>query len=131
MTSVVYSEIVTGHGQPGETQIKAAIKKGKLQAIADAWTEPKFPGLDEGEASTLRAAMNLKRPTLILMDDRAGRATARELGYPVTGTAGIILAAKRRKLIPAVKPVFQKLLRQDFRISPELIRAVLIEAKER
>ena len=64
------------------------------------------------------------------MDEKAGRAIARELGFAVTGTAGIILAAKRRRLIPAARPVFEQLLENDFRLSAELIRAVLAEAEE-
>lgn len=102
----------------------------RMVQSALAGEEPVFAELDEGEASTLRAAVNLRRPCLILMDEKAGRAIAQELGFAVTGTAGIILAAKRRRLIPAARPVFEQLLENDFRLSAELIRAVLTESGE-
>lgn len=131
LTAAVHDEVVPGGGRPGEREIAAAIRRGWLKLVQEQWTEPVFAELDEGEASTLRAAVNLRRPCLILMDERAGRAVARELGFAVTGTAGIILAAKRRRLIPAARPVFEQLLENDFRLSADLIRAVLDEAGEK
>jgi len=131
LTAAVQDEVAPGSDRPGEREIAAAIRRGWLKVIQEEWTEPAFAELDEGEASTLRAAVNLRRPCLILMDEKAGRAVARELGFAVTGTAGVILAAKRRQLIPAVRPIFEQLLENDFRLSAELIRAVLDEAGEK
>jgi len=131
LTAAVQGEIAPGSNRPGEREIASAIRRGWLKVMGDEWAEPAFAELDEGEASTLRAAVNLRRPCLILMDEKAGRAVARELGFAVTGTACIILAAKRRRLIPAVRPVFEQLLENDFRLSAELIRAVLDEAGEK
>ena len=54
---------------------------------------------------------------LLLIDEWTGRAVARELGFPVASTVGIIVAVRRRTLIPAVRPVFEQLLDRDFRIS--------------
>ncbi len=130
LTAAVQGEVAPGSARPGEREIAAALRRGWLKVIREEWTEPAFAELDAGEASTLRAAVSLRRPCLILMDEKAGRAVARELGFAVTGTAGIILAAKRRRLIPAVRPVFEQLLENDFRLSAELIRAVLAEAEE-
>ncbi len=131
LTAAVQGEVAPGSDRPGEREITAAIRRRWLKVIQEEWIEPAFTELDEGEASTLRAAVNLRRPCLILMDEKAGRAVARELGFAVTGTAGIILAAKRRRLIPAVRPVFEQLLEKDFRLSAELIRVVLAEAGEK
>lgn len=130
LTAAVLDEVAPGGERPGEREIAAAMKRGWLKVMPDEWQEPAFVELDAGEASTLRAAVNLRRPCLILMDEKAGRAIARELGFAVTGTAGIILAAKRRRLIPAARPVFERLLENDFRLSAELVRAVLDEAGE-
>lgn len=130
LTATVHGEVVPGSDRPGAREIAAAIRRGWLKIIQEQWAEPAFAELDEGEASTLCAAVNLRRPCLIVMDEKAGRAIARELGFAVTGTAGIILAAKRRRLIPAARPVFEQLLGKEFRLSAELIRAVLDEAGE-
>ncbi len=131
LTVTVLGEVAPGQGRPGETEITAAIRRRWLTAVEAPWIEPAFAEIDEGEASTLRAAIHSKRPCLILMDERAGRAVARELGFAVTGTAGIILAAKQHNLIPAVRPVFEALLEKDFRLSVELIRTVLDQAGEK
>lgn len=130
LTRIDLGEVVPGAGRVGESEIARAIEREWLRVIEDAWSSPQFPELDEGEASVLRAAVNLGAPTLLLIDECAGRALARELGFAVTGTVGIIVAARRRALIPAARPVFERLLERDFRISAGLIRAALAECGE-
>lgn len=130
LSSIVRDEILTGSGLPGEKDIATAIRRGSLRVVEDRYAEPPFAGLDPGEASTLRLAVNVKRPALVLMDEQAGRAQAAQLGVAVTGTAGIILAARQRGLIPSARAVFDSLLQTDFRISADLIAAVLRGAGE-
>ena len=78
----------------------------------------------------LYAAVRLGPTSLVLLDDAAARAEARALGITVTGTAGILLAARRRKLIASVRPRFEKLIASGFRMSPGVIKAILDEAGE-
>jgi predicted nucleic acid-binding protein len=130
LSSIVRDEVLTGAGLPGEKDIATAMRRGSLRVVEDRYAEPPFAGLDPGEASTLRWAVNVKRPALVLMDERAGRAQAAQLGVAVTGTAGIILAARQRGLIPSARVVFDRLLQIDFRISADLIAAVLRGAGE-
>ena len=63
--------------------------------------------------------------TLLLMDERAGRATAMEYGLQVAGTAAVIGMARQRGLIPSARAVFAKLHASDFRISVAVIATVL------
>lgn len=130
LTNVVLAEVMPGEGRIGEGEIGRAIEERWLEVIEDKWPTPQFPELDEGEASVLRAAVNLGGSSLPLIDERAGRAVARELGFAVSGTVGVIVAAKRHSLIPAARPVFERLLARDLRISAELIRAALAECGE-
>ncbi len=58
ITDVVKSEVLVGGTKPGQAAIAAAIKAKRIRVIADRWPEPKLPELDEGEASTLRAAIH-------------------------------------------------------------------------
>jgi predicted nucleic acid-binding protein len=51
-------------------------------------------------------------------------------GFRLTGTAGILLRAKKKGLIPALKPVINKLLDLDFRLKPELVKEILALAGE-
>jgi len=64
-------------------------------------------------------------PTLLLMDERAGRALASEHGLRVAGTAAVIGMAKSRGLVPSAREVFARLHASDFRISPTVIETVL------
>jgi predicted nucleic acid-binding protein len=62
---------------------------------------------------------------LLLIDERAGRAVAQELGITVAGTAAVIGMAHQRGLISSARDVFAALHASDFRIAPAVIQAVL------
>lgn len=130
ITDVVRSEVLEGGAKPGQAAIAKAIQAKQIRVIADEWSEPKLVHLDEGEASILRAAIHLSAPCLVLIDERAGRAIARQLGIPHTGTVGLILQAKRRSLVPSARTIFEQLLEKDFRIAPDMIREALAQAGE-
>ena len=61
----------------------------------------------------------------MLIDERAGRAIANELGIQVAGTSAVIGFAKRNGLIESAKACFERLHESDFRISKEVIQTVL------
>ena len=46
----------------------------------------------------------------ILLDDDPARKLAVQLGLPVIGTAGVLVLAKERQLIPAVRPCLDALI---------------------
>ena len=49
----------------------------------------------------------------------------------MTGTAGIIVEARRAGLIPAAGPVFARLAEEGFRLGDELLQAILAELGEK
>jgi predicted nucleic acid-binding protein len=130
ITEVVKSEVLVDGTKPGEAAIASAIDAGWIGIIRDAWPDPQFPELDEGEASTLRAAVQVGVPCLVLIDERLGRTVARELGIAVAGTVGLVVQAKRRGLVPSAKILFEQLLEQGFRVSADMIREALVLAEE-
>jgi predicted nucleic acid-binding protein len=130
ITDVVQSEILAGGDRRGQTAIAAAIRARRIRAIIDRWAEPRLLDLDEGEASTLRAAIHQSVPCLVLIDERAGRAVAKELGVAHVGTVGLIVQAKKRGFVPAARALFERLFAQDFRVSAELINEALAQAGE-
>jgi len=68
---------------------------------------------------------------LLLMDERMGREVARHLGLTVTGLIGILVEAKHRRLIPAIKPWLDALRDQaGFRVRQTLYDQVLQDAGE-
>jgi hypothetical protein len=48
----------------------------------------------------------------------------------VIGTLGVLLAAKRKGLVPAVRPLVEALLEKNFWISPQLGQRALAEVGE-
>jgi uncharacterized protein len=131
-TEIVLSEVAPGGDQPlpGKMEILEAVRAKWLTPLNRDWDEPAFPFLDPGEASVLRAASNLHGPRLLLIDDLPARAAAKSLGFAVTGTAGILVNAKQRGMLPHVRPVLEQLHANGFRLSAELIKAVIVEAGE-
>ena len=85
--------------------------------------------MDIGEAETIVLAAEIKADW-VLMDEKKGRRKLSQIGIPKIGTVGILLEAKRRGLIPSVKPELEKLHRQGFSISQFVIASVLKQAGE-
>jgi predicted nucleic acid-binding protein len=78
----------------------------------------------------LRAALHYGEGALVIIDDLAARRIAAERGIPFTGTAGVVVEAKRAGLIKAVRPMLERLAEIGFRLSPELVEAILHEVGE-
>jgi predicted nucleic acid-binding protein len=85
--------------------------------------------IDPGEASAIALAAETKDSVLIL-DDLRARKVAISLGITITGTLGVIAAAKKRGIIPAARPLFEQIRATDFRISDNFLAAILAELGE-
>lgn len=85
--------------------------------------------LGPGESEAMSLAIELQA-RLVILDDRPARRLAQALHLPVIGTIGILLAAKRRNLLSAVRPSLDALLHHEFRISQRLYEQVLVDANE-
>jgi len=73
-----------------------------------------------GEASAIALAMEQDNP-LLLLDDLKARKLAVKLNLKFTGVLGVIHKAKQLGLINAIRPLIEKLLQTDFRISENVI----------
>lgn len=58
--------------------------------------------LGRGEAEAIALALEYPE-ALLLLDDRAARRAAESLGVPVTGTAGVLVRARREQYIESVR----------------------------
>lgn len=124
----VQREVLPGLKARGETEIASAIKSKALCVWKKSIPMPtaNMGDLDEGETDCIRLALSEGAGnTIILMDERAGRAMANELGIQVAGTAAVIGFAKRHGLIESAKASFERLHSSDFRISVDVIQTVL------
>lgn len=130
MPEEVRKEVLPDSGFRGEQAIRDAMESGWLRLWSQPVADLPLPELDEGEAACIRIAMDHAGESLVLMDERAGRATALEMGLQVAGTAAIIGMAKTRGLVGSARGVFAALHQSDFRISAEVIRTVLARVGE-
>lgn len=85
--------------------------------------------LGAGEREAISLALELGGQWIIL-DDLPARRLAEALGLSVTGTLGVLVYAKRRGLLPAVRPWFDMLLAVNFHVAPALYRQVLASVGE-
>jgi predicted nucleic acid-binding protein len=125
MPPEVRREVLPNRGRPGEAAILAAEAAGWLKQTDPAPDGLALPDLDEGEAACIRIALSHPEPRLLLMDERAGRVIAMELGLSVAGTAAIVGMAKTRGLMGSARDVFARLHDSDFRLSAQVIQTVL------
>lgn len=82
--------------------------------------------LGAGETAVLSYALNNPSRKAII-DDGAARRCAKTLGIPFAGTLSIILAARRKNVIPAATPVLQSLVSFGFRINKTILERALWE----
>lgn len=84
--------------------------------------------VDAGEASAIAVA--IESGCGVLMDDKAGRRMAKNLGVAAIGTAGVLVLAKQKQLIPAVKPLLEQLTMTGYFLGDDLIAHILHTAGE-
>ncbi|MCB0211603.1 MAG: DUF3368 domain-containing protein [Anaerolineae bacterium] len=78
--------------------------------------------LDPSEQQAVALAYHRQEP--IMLDDRLGRAAAKKLGLRVTGTAAVLLQAKKSLHIPAVRPLLIEIRQNGYWLSDEFLNAV-------
>jgi len=119
VTARVWSEAAGNPGKPGAERLRLARAAGIL-AVVDEGDSAAFPRLDPGESTVLSAAAIAG--AAVIVDERKARALIRsdsKLGAAipqVTGLIGLILLAKRRQRIAAVRPLLNRLIEEGFYI---------------
>jgi predicted nucleic acid-binding protein len=93
-------------------------------------TESLLIDLDIGEAEAIALSVEMKAG-LLLLDERRGRSIAQRFELRFIGLMGLLIEAKRKGHIPAVKPVLDHLIaKAGFWIDKRLYARVLQEVGE-
>lgn len=127
----VYHEIaVRGSQQAGAIEIQTYPWFERRQVRDVALVKYFEQYLDAGEAETIALAIELQA-SLLLLDERRGRMIARQHGLVLTGLLGVLLVAKQRGYLVAIRPVLNDLRSvAGFWIDQELFTQVLETAGE-
>ena len=129
ITRLVKDEIAGGPPRPGTKELDAAMRDGWLRVAPAPLETWRLTGIDAGEASTIALAAR-HEGALVLIDDALGRAQAAALGLEVVDVPGILLAAKRARLVRAVKPLVARLARLGFTMPDDARQSLLRDAGE-
>ncbi|MFT3803288.1 MAG: DUF3368 domain-containing protein [Burkholderiaceae bacterium] len=136
VTRTVHDEILPpGHDFPDARLFSRALADGWIEVLDEPpgdW-HPLNPGVDAGEASAIHAACYWRdsgNTALLVIDDRAGRLEARSRGIAFIGTAAVVGLARTEGLIPAARPLLERLTQSGYFIGPSVIAAVLADIGE-
>jgi predicted nucleic acid-binding protein len=128
--AVFYEVVIRGAGRSGAADV-ANTPWIVQQAPANQQTVAQLlsVGLDKGESEAIVLASELSAGLLIL-DERHARTVAHHMGLPVTGTLGVLIAAKNAGMVAAIKPLLGQLSAAGFYIGPQIIAQALLLAGE-
>lgn len=93
-------------------------------------TDPPIPSVvqswDLGAGESAVLAWALAHPgTEAVIDDLAARRCAETLGIPLRGSLGIVLAAKQCGLIPAARPLIERMRQSGMYLSDDVLNGAL------
>lgn len=119
-----------------ELWAKAGFEADALEAALEGFIQVSKPehvsdqvrfithSLDKGEQQVVQLAASLDEERFVLLDDYAGRKAAKQLNLVITGTAGLLIRAKKKGLVPTVIPLLENLREHNYWLSDELIEHV-------
>lgn len=126
----VHREISVGGSRAGANELAEAqwISVRSVQDRSEMANLLRF--LHDGEAEAILLAAEVIGPVVLLVDDAAARREARHRGLLVHGTAGLIVQAKERALIPKVRPVLDQLIAVGLYLDETLYERLLETVQE-
>lgn len=100
-----------------------------VRPVRDRTLLPLVTHLGNGEKEVLALGLETQ-DALLFPDDRDARRYARALELEITGTLGLLLRAKERGILDAVRPVLDRLQALGFRLNARTRQMVLKRASE-
>lgn len=128
VTEIVFAECAGRSDFPEGALIREAIIRKQLELCASPDFSAYTQKIDAGEASAIAVAIDYGCG--VLMDDKTGRRMAANAAVPVIGTVGVLVMAKRKGLVPLVKPLLERLATSGYFLGEEIIVAALAASGE-
>ncbi len=129
VTPEVIGELALQEGTPDAPALRAALREGWLAKLRPRIAAEAHSLLDAGEASCIAAA-GKRSGALLIIDERLGRREAQRLGIALTGTAGVLCAAKARGLVDAVVPILEQMRIDGYFLGASVVAAAKRQAGE-
>jgi len=128
--AVWHEVVVQGAEQPGAAAVSSASWIVQRTVANRPLVHALRQELDAGEAEAIALAVEIS-DSLLLMDERLGRDTARHFGIRYTGVVGVLIEAKHKGYVQAIQPLLDALRDlAGFHISAALYRRVLQDEEE-
>lgn len=125
----VKEEILAGGKQGvGFKELKASPWL-KIEKVFDIEKVKLLYELEQGEAEVIILAKE-KGIKQVMIDEKIARLQAKVLGLEVIGTLGLLLKAKRRGMLSAIKPLIIKITENGIWIKEEIVEGILKAAEE-
>lgn len=128
VTQSVLAECLVKPERAEAQYVQVALDAGWLVPVVDPQVRASLLDLDRGEQTALEYAL-LEQAT-VLIDERLGRLVAKALHLKMIGAPGVLLLAKRKGLLSAVKPKLQELISSGYFLSDALVAQILELANE-
>ncbi len=114
----------------GSRSIEQALQQGWIQVeatVAGDLARNLASTLDAGEAEAIALASG-SAADLLIMDESAGRAAARNLGITMTGTLGVLLKEKRAGRLTSMREEMDRLMNEAGFFISNRVRHLFLEA---
>lgn len=127
----VYAETVRlAEGRPGSIEIAQADWVIYRKVVNRARVEQLHTRIGLGEAEAIILTQEIGRDTIVILDDATARQIAAQEGCHVVGLLGLLVAAKQRGLLSAIRPLLDAMRNSGFFVSDELYAIILRQAAE-
>jgi len=125
----VVAELEEGRRRSVSLPTLAELSWLQVRTVRNRTLLPLVTHLGDGEKEVLALGRELS-DALLLLDDRDARRHAHALELAISGTLGVLLLAKERGILDAVRPVLDRLQALRFRLDARTRQSVLELAGE-
>jgi predicted nucleic acid-binding protein len=105
------------------------VKKYQKNIISVKHSAPFIAGVDAGESEAIMLFEEI-HADFLLIDDNEARKVAESRAIPCLGTLAVLITAKSKKIVPALRPLFMRLLANNRFYSVQLLNNILASNNE-